>query len=133
MVGGAQGLLLAYLEYRITAEPLTEAEEAEKEQLATQGFDSWNKKHYQAFIRGCEQYGKTNYEGIHNELPEKSVEDIAAYGAVFWQRYKEIEGELERWPRLEISDSSLQTGNVNWQRLKRLRTSAAKTPTSTNS
>jgi hypothetical protein len=126
-------LLLAYVDRLATAEPLTEAEEAEKEQLATQGFDSWNKKHYQAFIRGCEQYGKTNYEGIHNELADKSVEDIAAYGAVFWQRYKEIEGELKSWTHLEMANLFLKTGNVNWQRLKRLRTSVARTPTSTNS
>ena len=71
---------------------MTEAEEAEKESLLTQGFDSWNKKHYQAFIRGCEQYGKTNWEGINKELPEKTVEEIAEYGTVFWERYKEIEG-----------------------------------------
>lgn len=35
-------------------EPLSAAEEANKEQLLTQGFLSWSKKDFQAFVRGCE-------------------------------------------------------------------------------
>lgn len=36
------------------AQPLTAEEEALKEQLLSQGFGSWSKKDFNAFVRGCE-------------------------------------------------------------------------------
>jgi len=40
-----------------SAEPLTEEEQAEKEALIRQGFESWSKRDFQQFIRALESYG----------------------------------------------------------------------------
>ena len=39
------------------AEPLAEEEQAEKEALIKQGFESWSKRDFQQFIRALESYG----------------------------------------------------------------------------
>merc|ERR1712093_703441 len=67
-----------------TAEALTEEEQAEKDNLSTTGFKDWNKRDYQAFIRGCEKYGRDDFEGIALEVGKAEEE-------VFWERYKEID------------------------------------------
>lgn len=41
-----------------SAEPLTDAEAEEKEELATQGFSDWSKREFQNFIKGCEKHGR---------------------------------------------------------------------------
>lgn len=74
-----------------TAEPLTEEEQAEKQSLQNTGFGDWHKRDFQAFIRGCERYGREDLNGIAAECA-KSVEDVKRYSDVFWERYKEIEG-----------------------------------------
>lgn len=42
---------------KYTAEPLTEEELAEKEELLTQGFEDWSRRDFQQFIRALESYG----------------------------------------------------------------------------
>lgn len=74
------------------AEPLTEEEQAEKEELMKEGFSDWHKREYQGFIRGCEKFGRDNFEAIATEIgTNKTAEDVQKYSEVFWERYKEIE------------------------------------------
>lgn len=47
-------------EFIDNAEPLTEQEQAEKESLIKQGFESWSKRDFQQFIRALESYGWYN-------------------------------------------------------------------------
>lgn len=77
------------------AEPLTAEEEKEKAQLAGEGFSNWTKREFQAFIRGCELYGREEYDLIHyRELSTtKKLEEVEEYGKVFWERYRELDGE----------------------------------------
>lgn len=75
----------------IAAEPLTEEEVAEKQKLSGTGFADWQKRDYQAFIRGAEKYGRDNFEYIALEV-NKPVEDVKRYAEVFWARYQEIDG-----------------------------------------
>lgn len=42
------------------------------------------------------EFDRSDYEGIHLELPQKTVEEIKEYALVFWKRYREIEGESSR-------------------------------------
>ncbi|KAK6438052.1 chromatin remodeling complex Adenosinetriphosphatase [Oleoguttula sp. CCFEE 5521] len=77
------------------AEPLTEAETAEKEQLATQGFGEWNKRDFQQFISGSAKYGRHDYDNIANDIDSKEVTDVKIYAKVFWRRHK----ELENWEK----------------------------------
>lgn len=73
------------------AEPLTEEEIAEKEQLSQEGFGDWNKRDFQQFINGSAKYGRYNYEDIALEVDSKSPKEIKEYAKVFWKRYKEIQ------------------------------------------
>ncbi|KAF2170306.1 hypothetical protein M409DRAFT_19908 [Zasmidium cellare ATCC 36951] len=72
------------------AEPLTEEEIAEKEQLANDGFGDWNKRDFQQFINGSAKYGRHDYESIALEVDSKDAKEIKDYAKVFWKRYKEI-------------------------------------------
>ncbi|KAK3682139.1 chromatin remodelling complex ATPase chain ISW1 [Podospora appendiculata] len=72
------------------ATPLTEEEQEEKAALAEQGFGEWNRRDFQQFINGSGRYGRTDYEGISQEIDSKTPAEIKAYAKVFWQRYTEI-------------------------------------------
>jgi SWI/SNF-related matrix-associated actin-dependent regulator of chromatin subfamily A member 5 len=39
------------------AEPLTDAEQAEKEALIRKGFEDWSRRDFQQFVRALEAYG----------------------------------------------------------------------------
>jgi SWI/SNF-related matrix-associated actin-dependent regulator of chromatin subfamily A member 5 len=72
------------------AEPLTEEEIAEKDELAEEGFGDWNKRDFQQFINGSAKFGRTSFELIATEVDSKSPMEIRDYARVFWKRYKEI-------------------------------------------
>lgn len=72
------------------AVPLTEEEQAEKEELARDGFETWNRRDFQQFINGSHTHGRTNYEGIAQQCQNKDAAEVKQYAKVFWQRYKEI-------------------------------------------
>lgn len=77
------------------AEPLTEEEKAEKERLTNKGFPEWNKRDFQQFLNGSAKYGRTNYEGISEEVDGKNAEEIAEYAKTFWKKYK----DLDNWQK----------------------------------
>lgn len=72
------------------AEPLTEEEIAEKDNLAEHGFGDWNKRDFQQFINGSARYGRNDFENIALEVDSKEPDEIKKYSKVFWKRYKEI-------------------------------------------
>lgn len=78
-----------------SAEPLTEEEQKEKEELSPLGFSNWNKRDFQLFCRGVEVHGKDDYAGIAHEVTSKDIDQVKAYSEVFWDRWEEIE-EYER-------------------------------------
>ena len=41
------------------AVPLTDAEIAEQEQLATQGFENWSKRDFNLFLKAQEKHGRS--------------------------------------------------------------------------
>jgi SWI/SNF-related matrix-associated actin-dependent regulator of chromatin subfamily A member 5 len=73
------------------AEPLTEAEKAEKEKLIEQGFPDWNRRDFQQFINGSAKYGRSNWDGIAIEVDGKDADEIKEYAKVFWKKYKTID------------------------------------------
>lgn len=72
------------------AQALTEEEEAEKEELATQGFSDWSRREFQQFIRGAEKHGRINYSAIASEIEGKTEKEVREYGKIFWERHEEI-------------------------------------------
>jgi SWI/SNF-related matrix-associated actin-dependent regulator of chromatin subfamily A member 5 len=76
-----------------TAEPLTEEEQKEKQELSPLGFSNWNKRDFQLFCKGTELNGRDDYEAIAREVLGKTVEEVKEYATVFWARSHELEGE----------------------------------------
>lgn len=73
------------------AEPLTEQEQDEMQHLVEKGFPEWNRRDFQQFINGSAKHGRSNYEGIAEEVDGKSPKEIKEYATVFWKKHKEIE------------------------------------------
>ncbi|EME46555.1 hypothetical protein DOTSEDRAFT_70536 [Dothistroma septosporum NZE10] len=72
------------------AEPLTEEEMTEKDQLALDGFGDWNKRDFQQFVNGSAKYGRHDYDAIALEVDSKTPKEVKDYAKVFWKRHKEI-------------------------------------------
>ncbi|CAM1501065.1 Fc.00g102270.m01.CDS01 [Cosmosporella sp. VM-42] len=96
------------------ATPLTEEEREEKEKLSLQGFGDWNKRDFQQFVNGSGKYGRTDYEGISNEIDSKTPPEIKAYAKVFWQRYTEI-SDYPKYIKT-IEDGEDRTRKIEHQR-----------------
>ena len=89
------------------AEPLSEAEREEKEQLAEEGFPEWNRRDFQQFINGSAKYGRDNWHGIAREVDGKTAEEIEEYAQVFWQKYHDIENADKLIQTIEDGEAKL--------------------------
>ncbi|XP_065211237.1 chromatin-remodeling complex ATPase chain Iswi [Planococcus citri] len=72
------------------AEPLTEDEINEKEDLLTQGFN-WTKRDFNQFIKANEKYGRDDIDSICKEVEGKTPEEVREYSAIFWERCQELQ------------------------------------------
>ncbi|KAJ1679398.1 chromatin remodeling complex Adenosinetriphosphatase, partial [Spiromyces aspiralis] len=72
------------------AEPLTEAENEEKERLSRDGFGDWNRRDFSNFIKAIEKYGRDDVEMIAQSIEGKTPKQVMEYYDVFWKRYKEL-------------------------------------------
>lgn len=90
------------------AEPLTEEEKEEKQQLIAQGFSDWSKRDFTNFIHQCARYGRNNYTAIAKEFEKKTAEDIERYSKVFWERYKEIEGHERYIAQIDVGEERIR-------------------------
>jgi len=43
-------------------QPLSDAEQEELEELLTGGFNTWNRRDFQAYCRACEKFGRHDVE-----------------------------------------------------------------------
>ncbi|CAA6663463.1 unnamed protein product [Spirodela intermedia] len=71
-------------------EPLTAAEQEEKERLLEEGFSTWTRRDFNTFIRACEKYGRNDVKSISSEMDGKSEEEVERYAKAFKERYKEL-------------------------------------------
>ncbi|BFZ63925.1 chromatin remodeling complex Adenosinetriphosphatase [Saitoella coloradoensis] len=101
------------------AEPLTEEEVAEKEELSTQGFGTWSRRDFQHFIRANERYGRENIKAIAMEIEGKSVEEVEGYAKVFWDRYTELAGHERFITQIEEGESRLKKQSKQQQLLRK--------------
>ncbi|KAJ3557468.1 hypothetical protein NM688_g1461 [Phlebia brevispora] len=80
------------------AEPLTEEELAEKEELMKRGFEDWSRRDFQQFIRALESYGWTDdFDLLASEIQDKTPDQVAEYYVVFKKKWK----ELSEYPRIK--------------------------------
>lgn len=69
---------------------LTVEEQKEKEQLLQEGFPTWTRRDFNAFVRACEKYGRNDIKNICSEMEGRTEEEIERYAKVFKERYKEL-------------------------------------------
>ncbi|KDQ53568.1 hypothetical protein JAAARDRAFT_72523 [Jaapia argillacea MUCL 33604] len=70
------------------AEPLTEEELQEKEDLIAQGFENWSRRDFQQLIRALESHGWTDdYDLLSSEIQDKTPDEVAAYYPTFRKRW----------------------------------------------
>ncbi|PAA63931.1 hypothetical protein BOX15_Mlig021231g1 [Macrostomum lignano] len=72
------------------AEPLTEAEQKEKESLLEQGFTNWSRRDFQQFVKANEKHGRDQIDKICQEIEGKTPEEVREYAQVFWRRHGEL-------------------------------------------
>lgn len=103
------------------AEPLTEAEQEEKEQLVTQGFSDWNRRDFQQFVKGAEKHGRDAYAAIAEEigLGEKTEEEVRNYSKVFWEHVHELHDGDRIVQRVEEGETKRQKLQHNEVLLRR--------------
>ncbi|CAL4152713.1 unnamed protein product, partial [Meganyctiphanes norvegica] len=73
------------------AEPVTEEELEERDNLLTLGFLIWTKRDFNQFIKANEKYGRDDIENIAKEVEGKTPEEVMEYSAVFWERCSELQ------------------------------------------
>ncbi|KAL5712864.1 hypothetical protein ACHQM5_014988 [Ranunculus cassubicifolius] len=71
-------------------DPLTAEEQQEKEQILEEGFSSWTKRDFNAFVRACEKYGRDDIKNIATEMEGKTEEEVERYAKVFKERHREL-------------------------------------------
>lgn len=81
-----------------TAVPLTEEEVAEKDTLTGEGFLTWKRNHFLAFIKAIERYGRDGLDKVAAEIPDHDEENVREYASVFLERYEELKGEAHPPP-----------------------------------
>ena len=90
------------------AQPLTEAETEEREALLEEGFSNWTKRDFNAFIRACEQSGRTEIASIAEAIEGKTEAEVRAYSEVFWERYSELDDHERFIRQVERGEQRLQ-------------------------
>ncbi|MBW0499315.1 hypothetical protein O181_039030 [Austropuccinia psidii MF-1] len=87
------------------AEPLTEEELAEKAEMQSLGFETWTRRDFLNFIKGCELHGRDAYDLIASEIDTKTKDEVQEYAEVFWQRYEEIEDHARFISKIEQAEA----------------------------
>ncbi|KAI9566285.1 SNF2 family N-terminal domain-containing protein [Boletus coccyginus] len=78
-------------EFIDTAEPLTEEEQALKEQYTEAGFHDWSRRDFQQFVRALENYGWTDdYDLLASEIQDKDAKAVKRYYIYFKKHWKEL-------------------------------------------
>ncbi|KAJ3294294.1 hypothetical protein HK104_003709 [Borealophlyctis nickersoniae] len=90
------------------AEPLTEAELAEKEKLLSKGFETWSRRDFVSFCKANEKYGRDNIDDIAGDVEGKSPEEVRQYANVFWKRFKEIADWEKILANIEKGESKIR-------------------------
>ncbi|CAH0026479.1 unnamed protein product [Clonostachys rhizophaga] len=95
------------------AEPLTDDERQEKEELSTQGFGDWSRRDFTSFINASAKCGRNDLDGISDEIENRTTSEVKAFAKVFWQRYKEI-SDYQKYIKI-IEDGEERTRRIEHQ------------------
>lgn len=98
------------------AEPLTEGEEKEKDELLQQGFGNWNRRDFYSFMRALESHGRGNMSMVKQDVEGKTPQEVEAYAKVFFKRY----GELPEADRLTVQITRGEQRRMNRNEVQHL-------------
>ncbi|TXT12146.1 uncharacterized protein COLE_02556 [Cutaneotrichosporon oleaginosum] len=90
------------------AVPLTEEEKEEKEELAGDGFADWQRRHFLAFIKGLERYGRDALDKVAADMQDKTEEEVREYAKVFFKRYTELKDADKYMARIRAGEEKLR-------------------------
>ncbi|KAL6939562.1 hypothetical protein ACO0RG_003404 [Hanseniaspora osmophila] len=101
------------------AEPLSEEELQEKEDLKLQGFTNWTKNEYRKFLTASGRHGRTAIREITREIAtNKTEDDVYEYSKAFWANItlvdnyervlKNIEAEEDKLNKLAVQQEALR-------------------------
>ncbi|GFE54026.1 SWI2 SNF2 ISWI-like SANT [Babesia ovis] len=84
---------------------------AKREQLLSEGFGDWNKRHFSAFIRANAQYSRYDVDSIASSMKDKDPDEVKRYSKVFWERYTELPDWEKHIKRIEQGEEVLLRRN----------------------
>ncbi|KAK7470113.1 chromatin remodeling complex Adenosinetriphosphatase [Stygiomarasmius scandens] len=86
-------------EFIDTAEPLTEEEQALKDQYIEKGFPDWSKRDFQQLVKGLEAYGWDQPPEVYAaDIQDKTPEEVEKYYNTFKERWT----TLSEYPRIAV-------------------------------
>ncbi|XP_065188236.1 SWI/SNF-related matrix-associated actin-dependent regulator of chromatin subfamily A member 5-like [Sycon ciliatum] len=91
-----------------SAEPLTEDEVKEKEELLNEGFSDWTKRDLHQFVKACERFGREDLDNVSKEVEGKSPEQVRRYADVFWDRYTELQDHERILTTIERGETKIK-------------------------
>lgn len=86
----------------------TEDDAERRDELLDQGFSEWSKREFNLFIKGCENFGRFNFEEIAEEIGSKTVDEVKAYAKVFWERIESLPNYKELLEKIEQGEKDLE-------------------------
>lgn len=89
-------------------EKFTDEDAEKREELLDQGFSEWSKREFNLFIKGCENFGRLNFEEIAEEIESKTVDEVKTYAKVFWERVESLPNCKELLEKIEIGEKNLE-------------------------
>eukprot|EP01083_Nonionella_stella_P146847 462434_1 len=108
-----------YKEVPEGATALSEDEEAERTRLLSEGFSSWNRLHFYAYVRACKLYGRDNIASVRTAVDTKTPEEVDRYHREFWKRAGSSE-DLDRYVKnVERGESKLLKEREQWEVIHR--------------
>ncbi|ORM42010.1 putative chromatin-remodeling complex ATPase chain [Babesia sp. Xinjiang] len=82
-----------------------------RDQLLSEGFGDWNKRHFGSFIKANALYSRYDVDSIASSIKDKSPEEVKRYIKVFWERYTEIADWGKYIKRIEQGEEVLLKRN----------------------
>ncbi len=67
-----------------------------------QGFGTWNRRDFNAFVKASELHGRDNIKVIAADIESKTEDEVQQYANVFWKNHKSLPG-MEHYPSIYLS------------------------------
>ncbi|CAJ0943274.1 unnamed protein product, partial [Mesorhabditis belari] len=91
------------------AEPLTEDEKLEREDLLTQGLSNWSRRDFTNFVKASEKYGREDVDAICRDMIEtKTRDEVIEYAKIFWSRLDDLSDSEKILAQIEKGEARIQ-------------------------